>query len=137
MATEHPARAAAQRSMDAVHRKDKQAWLDNFAEDAVVEDPVGASPLDPDGKGHRGKRAIAAFWDRQIAPSRILFHIERSYAAGPEVANVGTITIVLPGGAVSLVEGVFSYRVDDAGKVTALRAFWELDRMQIFPPLGG
>jgi len=137
MAPEHPARAAARRSMDAVHRKDKQAWLDNFAEDAVVEDPVGASPLDPDGKGHRGKQAIAAFWDRQIAPSRILFHIERSYAAGSEVANVGTITIVLPGGAVSLVEGVFSYRVDDAGKVTALRAFWEFERMKIFPPLGG
>ena len=137
MAPEHPARAAARRSMDAVHRKDKQAWLENFAEDAVVEDPVGASPLDPDGKGHRGKQAIAAFWDRQIAPSRILFHIERSYAAGSEVANVGTITIVLPGGAVSLVEGVFSYRVDDAGKVTALRAFWEFERMKIFPPLGG
>jgi ketosteroid isomerase-like protein len=135
MPTEHPARAAAQRSMDAVHRKDKEAWLANFAEDAVVEDPIGASPLDPDGKGHRGATAIAAFWDKQIAPSRILFNIEHSYASGPEVANVGTITIVLPGGAVGQVDGVFTYRVNDEGKVTALRAFWEFDRMRIFPPL--
>ena len=43
MPSEHPARAAANRSMDAVQRKDKQAWLDLFAEDAIVEDPIGPS----------------------------------------------------------------------------------------------
>ena len=59
MSTEHPARLASQRSMDAVHKKDKQAWLDNFADDAVVEDPIGVSALDPTGKGQRGKEAIA------------------------------------------------------------------------------
>jgi steroid delta-isomerase len=131
---EHPARAASQRSMDAVHAKDRQAWLDNFTDDAVVEDPVGPSALDPGGQGHRGKDAIAAFWDAQIAPNRILFNIRESYAAGSECANVGTITIVMDGGAVMLVDGVYTYRVDDAGKVTALRAFWEMDNMKAFMP---
>ena len=136
MSSEHPARAAAQRSMEAVHAKDKQAWVDNFAEDGIVEDPIGASPLDPDGKGHRGRQAIAAFWDRQIAPNRVLFDIRHSYACGDEVANVGSITIVLPNGAVTLVDGVFTYRVDDAGKVKALRAYWEFPP-RIFPPAAG
>ena len=63
MSTEHPARLAAKRSMEAVHKKDKQAWLDNFADDAVVEDPIGVSALDPTGKGQRGKEAIERFWD--------------------------------------------------------------------------
>jgi hypothetical protein len=27
-----------------------------------------------------------------------------------------------------IAEGVFTYRVNDAGKMVALRAFWELDR---------
>jgi ketosteroid isomerase-like protein len=136
MSDPHPARAAAARSMDAVHRKDRAAWLANFADDAVVEDPIGPSPLDPKGEGVRGKAAIAAFWDRAIAPNRVLFAIARSYACGSEVANVGTITIVLPNGAVSQVDGVFTYRVDAAGKLAALRAYWELAGMRVFPPAG-
>ena len=134
MSEEHPARAASRRSMEAVHAKDKQAWIDNFADDAVIEDPIGASPLDPEGKGQRGKEAIARFWDKQIAPNRVLFNITRSYAAGLEVANVGTITVVAPGGFVMLVDGVFTYRVDQAGKLAALRAYWELGELKVFPP---
>lgn len=133
METEHPARAAAARSMDAVHRHDRQAWLDNFAEGAVVEDPIGPSPLDPDGKGHRGKEEIAAFWDRLIAPNRILFNLHRSYAAGDEVANVGAITIAGPDGSVMIVEGVFTYRVDRTGKLASLRAFWEPGQVRTLP----
>lgn len=136
MATEHPARAAAKRSMDAVHSKDRRAWLDNFADDAIVEDPIGPSPLDPDGKGHRGRRAIAAFWDEQIGPNRVVFDIKESYAAGSEVANVGTIAIAMKSGVITLVDGVFTYRVNEAGKLVALRAFWEVDKAKVFAPAG-
>ncbi len=48
---EHPAVAASRRSWDAVHRKSKADWLALFTEDAVVEDPVGRTPLDPAGPG--------------------------------------------------------------------------------------
>ncbi len=134
-AAELPARIAARRSMEAVHRKDRQAWLDNFAEDALLEDPVGPSAFDPEGHGHRGKTAIAAFWDRWIAPNRVLFDVRDSYAGGSEVANIGTITTILPGGAAMMVSGVFCYRVDATGKVVALRAFWEPARMRGVPPV--
>lgn len=130
---EQPARAAARRSMEAVHRKDKKAWLDNFADDAVVQDPVGRSGFDPEGRGHCGREAIAAFWERWIAPNRVLFAVRESYAGGDEVANVGSITTVLPGGAAMVVQGVFTYRVDAAGKVVALRAFWEPARIGAVP----
>lgn len=133
MSEEHPARAAARRSMDAVHARDKQAWVGNFAEDGIVEDPIGPSPLDPSGQGHRGRDAIAAFWDKQIAPNRILFNILQSYAAGSEVANVGNITITMPNGVVAVVNGVFTYAVDDSGKLRSLRAYWELPKLLVFP----
>ena len=38
--------------------KDKAKWLSLFAENAVVQDPIGVSPLDPSGEGHKGLEAI-------------------------------------------------------------------------------
>ena len=130
MSNEHPARLAAQRSMAAVHARDKEAWLANFADDGVVEDPIGPSVFDPDGKGHRGKAAIAAVWDKLIAPNRVFFDVRESYACGSECANVGSVNTVLPNGAVMIVNGVFTYRVDERGQVLALRAYWEMARIK-------
>lgn len=131
---EHPARAAAQASMAAVAAGDRSAWLALFADNAVVEDPIGPSMFDPEGVGHRGPEAIAAFYDTVIGPNRIDFDIRESYACGSEVANVGTITTTLPDGARAIVEGVYTYRVNDEGRILALRAFWEADAITFEPP---
>jgi steroid delta-isomerase len=128
MAEEHPARLASQRSMQAVKAKTKEAWLDLFTDDAVIEDPIGVSPLDPDGTGQVGKAAIAAFWDQNVAANDIDIDIRHSYACGNEVANVGTITTTLPNGMKAVVEGVFVYKVNAAGKLVSLRAFWEFEK---------
>jgi steroid Delta-isomerase len=126
---EHPARLASQRSAAAVARGDRQGWLDLFAADGVVEDPVGPSVFDPDGKGHRGPDGIAAFWDLAIAGVELFhFTITDSFANGDECANIGTITSVLGDGTRVDTEGVFVYRVDDRGLICSMRAFWELDR---------
>lgn len=126
---EHPARTVAWRSMDAVCRGAKQEWLDLFTDDGVVEDPVGPSMFDPEGNGHHGKDAIAAFWDASIAiVETFRFTIVDSFAAGGECANVGTITTFLPGDMRVDTEGVFVYRVADDGRIASMRAFWETDR---------
>jgi steroid delta-isomerase len=125
----HPARAASQRSAAAVARGDKDGWLDLFTPDAVVEDPVGPSVFDRDGKGHRGRDGIAAFWDLAIAGvERFHFTITYSFASGDECANVGTITSVLGDGTRVDTEGVFVYRVDADGRIVSMRAHWEFDR---------
>ncbi len=134
--TAHPtARDLARRSQAAVAAKDRQAWLGLFAPDAVVADPVGPSPFDPAGHGHRGLAAIAAFYDAVIAPNeQVTFEIERSYLCGDEVADVGVIRTVLPGGAhVAVVRGVYTYRTDGAGRLTALRAYWQFDDAELLP----
>jgi steroid Delta-isomerase len=127
------ARELARRSQAAVTARDRDGWLSLFASDAVVQDPIGPSPLDPEGAGHHGPAAIAAFYDNVIAPSeRITFEIERSYLCGDEVADVGVIRTVLAGGRqVAVVRGVYTYRSNGAGKLAALRAFWEFDAVEL------
>ena len=124
------ARDLARASQAAVKARDRAAWLGLFAADAVIQDPIGPSPFDRAGQGHRGPAAIAAFYDTVIAPNELItFEIESSYLCGDEVADVGIIRTVLPGGQhVAVVHGVYTYRTNGAGKLAALRAFWEFDK---------
>ncbi|HEY2640351.1 MAG TPA: nuclear transport factor 2 family protein [Streptosporangiaceae bacterium] len=127
------ARDLARLSQAAVKVKDRDGWLGLFAPDAVVQDPIGPSPFDPEGTGHRGPDAIAAFYDTVIAPNDLItFEIENSYLCGNEVADVGIIRTVLPGGKhVAVVRGVYTYRSNGAGQLAALRAFWEFDKAEL------
>ena len=137
MSDDHPARVAGERSRAAVARGDREAWLALFADDAIVEDPIGVSPLDPTGKGHRGKAAIAAFWDGVImrAPgTRIEFDYHTQYAVGDECACVGSLINHFPNGASYRVEGVFVYRVNAEGKLVSLRTYWEHQKGVFRPP---
>jgi ketosteroid isomerase-like protein len=122
-----PVHLAGKRSREAAMARDKDTWLALFADDAVIEDPIGPSHFDPEGKGHRGKDAIAKFFDAAIAPSELAFNFVETFQCGNEEANVGNIVIVASGYRV-VAEGVFTYRVNDDGKIVALRAYWELDR---------
>ena len=128
------ARAASLRSRDAVQRRDKDAWVAIFADDAVVQDPVGVSPLDPTGLGHHGKEAIAAFWDTVIAANPIRMDLRSSHAGGNEVANVIRMTTTLPDGTQVGCELVAVYKVRDDGLVESLRAFWEFDALEFTAP---
>lgn len=130
---EHPARAASQRSMAMVQARDREGWLALFADDAIVEDPIGPSPLNPSGEPLRGRDAIAGFYDAVIAPNPVRFDIRASYACGDEVANVGSVVTTFPDGSRAVVDGVFTYRVNRDGRIAALRAYWEFDALRIEP----
>ena len=124
-----PARRASRRSYSAVARKAKDEWLALFSEDAVLEDPVGPSFFDSEGKGHRGKEAISAFWDMAIAPVvEFRFTIRDSFANGNACANIGTFSTVLEGGTRADTDLIATYRVDDAGLITSMAAHWEVER---------
>lgn len=118
------------RSMAMAEAKDRDGWLGLFAAEGSVEDPVGPSPFDPEGKGHRGTAGITAFYDNVIAMSeKVRFDMRQWAECGNECAFAGTIHITLPGGQTGSVELVNIYRVDDAGKVASLRSFWEFDKL--------
>ena len=126
---DHPARLVSQRSYDAVSRKAKDEWLAFFAEDALIEDPVGHSFFDMEGKGHRGKEAISAFWDMAIAPvEEFTFRIRDSFAAGNACANVATFSTRLSDGTLADTDLVTIYRINDEGLIYSMAAHWEVER---------
>ncbi len=97
----HPARTASQRSYSAVAKRDLAEWLTVYAEDAIIEDPVGPSMFDPDGRGHHGHAGITAFWEKAIAPiGDFAFEINDSFAnpGSDTCANVGRIRTTFPDG---------------------------------------
>jgi ketosteroid isomerase-like protein len=122
--SKHAAQRASFASPQRVKEKDKAGWLELFADDAVVQDPVGPSHFDPSGQGHRGKDAIGRFWDIAIGTVDFDFDIQQSYPCGDECANVWVGKITAADGSKGEVPMVTIYRVNDAGKITSLRAFW-------------
>ena len=124
------ARAASLRSRAFVQAADREGWLGIFADDAVVQDPVGVSFLDQTGEGHHGREGIGGFWDEVISKNPVRMDIVSSHAGGNEVANYLTITTTFPDGSSVAGEMVAIYQVDEAGQVTSLRAFWEVDQLR-------
>jgi steroid Delta-isomerase len=127
----HPARRASLLSREYVKTHNKEGWLGLYAEDAIIEDPIGKSYIDPEGNGHRGVAAREAFYDNFIAPADINLEIVNSYAAGLECANNVVITIQLPGEngktIQQMVHGIFTYHVNEEGKLTAMRGYWDTE----------
>ena len=116
-------------SRDYAVAKDKQNWLDLFAEDAIVQDPIGKSPLDPVGDGHKGKEAIEKFYDTVIANGNIEFNILESIPCADECANFAKIVNVV--GDVKIeTQMIVIYRVNSNDKIVSLRAFWDYQKME-------
>jgi len=127
----HPAREASQRSYSAVAKGDLAEWLTVYAEDALLEDPVGPSMFDAEGKGHRGHAAISAFWDLAIAPiDTFEFEINDSFAnpGSNTCANIGRIKTSFADGSHTTTDLIMVYVINDDGRVTSMKAFWEPDR---------
>ena len=134
----HPAREASQRSYSAVAKGDLAEWLTVYAEDAVLEDPVGPSMFDAAGRGHHGHAGIAAFWEKAIAPIEAFeFTITESFAnpGSGTCANVGSIKTSFADGSHTTTDLVMVYVVGDDGRVRSMKAFWEPERtMASFTP---
>ena len=116
-------------SRDYAVAKDKQNWLDLFAEDAIVQDPIGKSPLDPDGTGHKGKGAIEKFYDTVIANGNIEFNILESIPCAEECANFAEIKNIVGDEKIET-KMIVIYRVNSDDKIVSLRAFWDYQEME-------
>jgi steroid delta-isomerase len=135
MADEHidrtPALVASQASWQRVQTRDKAGWLALMAEDVLIEDPIGPGITNPEGHGIRGKEALGAFYDQNIATNNLTITCEETFPSSSpqEIAHVLTLRSRFEGGLISTVRGVFCYRVDDGGLITNLRGYWNMDAM--------
>jgi steroid delta-isomerase len=126
-APQTPARAASVQSMQLAEAGEGEKWLDLFADDAIVQDPYGPSPMNPDGKGHIGKEAIGKFCAAYIQPDSIRFEIRQTISSGGACVNVGTIYTRRPGPISAWNEIVNVYEVNEAGEITLLRSYWDFE----------
>jgi len=124
----NPAVVAGRLSREYVGSRNKAAWVNLFASDGIVQDPVGPSMFDEEGIGFTGHERIGQFWDMSIgATEQIEFLFDEEIICGNEVAYIGKIVTHIAGH-VSEARGVFTYRANPDGKIAALRAFWEVEK---------
>lgn len=124
---EHPARRAARLSRTYFAQRKKQEWLDLWAEDGLIQDPLGKSYMDPDGKGFRGPEAREKWWDDHH-DAEFYYSMLASFVAGDEVANYEALIVVgdLDGKRGSFkCEGIWTYKVDAEGKLLEMIGYWE------------
>lgn len=107
--------AAVEAYVAAYNSDDREAFLAVWADDGVLEDPVG-TPV------HEGRDALGSFWDgvHELSPQIRLFpsHV---HVAGDEAAMVFEIRT-----SAVVIDVVDILRVDDEGKLASVRAFWDL-----------
>jgi ketosteroid isomerase-like protein len=130
----HPARDAQRNALRHAMAGDRDGWLALWAEDCEIHDPVGVGPFDPDGSGFHGRAGAAAFWEAAIPVHGWDVEVRRSYAAGDSSAQEATFTIGFAEGGGAAIDMVVVYRVDDAGLITSMRAYWEGDRVRLVGP---
>jgi hypothetical protein len=107
---------------------DRQAWLDLFADDATVEDPVGsAAALKRDG-------TLAGFWDTFIAPHAIRFEVKADYVQGDDVLRDVIIHTQMREGVSVQVPAYLLYRsqrYDGARRLVRMAAHWTLKQSKV------
>ena len=127
-----PALTASQASWRCVQAGDREGWLALMTDDVVVEDPIGESVTNPDGQGVRGKEAVGEFFDRTIAISKATVTCEETFPSSSpnEIAHILVLHNKFEKFSTT-VRGVFTYRVNDAGLLTNLRGYWNMDAMVV------
>ena len=80
----------------------------------------------------RGKEAVAAFFDTNIGPNQLTVTREETFPSSSpkEIAYILVLRTRFPNGFTATVRGVFTYKVNDAGLITNLRGYWNMDAMQ-------
>ena len=120
MATEEQIRHTVQRYLATFSAGDREGWLDLFAVEATVEDPVGTDV-------RKGREQIGVFWDesRSMADAITLQLVqgpggnEREAAFAMEAhVQIGDTAMVVP--------TIDVMTFDDNGRITSQRAFWSL-----------
>jgi steroid Delta-isomerase len=104
----------------AYNNNDREAFLDVFAD--VIIDPVGTPP-------HAGREERGAFWDNvHQLTEKIAFDVKDVVVCGNEAAMVFQIHAGSGDGPGIVLDVVDIFEVDDDGKVTLMKAYWDMNR---------
>jgi hypothetical protein len=124
-ATEPDLLAVVEQSPRAAAAHDRAAWVGLFADDGLIEDPVGSRP-------HIGPAQIVAFYDTFIGPRDIVFHRDLDIVRGSVVVRDLELEVTMDKAVTMRIPAFLRYdlhEVDGEWKIVALRAYWELPAM--------
>ncbi len=127
MPGEHVMRAAMQEYIDAFRARDADRLIALFAQDAVVEDPVGSEPI-------QGVAAIAEFYRyavQVVTGMSLAAPIRGSHANAAAMAFDIEMDVEgqwMKTGTIDVME------FDDDGKITQMRAYWGPSDASILDP---
>ncbi len=108
--------AAVHAYVDGFARGDAEALVALFADDATVEDPVGTPPK-------RGREEIRAFYALSVATGAKLELLGEPRCAGDYVAFPFAVKLEWQGRR-QVIEVIDTFRFDEAGRITEMRAFF-------------
>ena len=108
--------AAVHAYVDGFAKGDPGAIAALFADDATVEDPVG-TPV------KRGLAEILEFYTGSMATGAKLELLGEPRCAGDMVAFPFAVKLEW-GGQKSVIEVIDTFRINDAGKISEMRAYW-------------
>jgi ketosteroid isomerase-like protein len=134
---------AAEASPACVAKHDKAGWLALFAEDGVVEDPVGSAPNRKGrfrGRSQSGDDELGRFYETFIAPNEIRFEVLRDIVTETEVVRDVVIHTTLSTGLKVSVPAYLIYDMieeDGEVRIARLAAHWELPRLSLQTLRGG
>ena len=120
--------AVVEQSPQAVAVHDKTAWMSIFAQNHVVEDPVGSRPHLSDVGGAEPHRALSRFYDTFIAPNKLAFDVKQDVVCGQHVVRDLAINLQMSDKVHAQVPMHLLYELsEEAGdyKVSRLAAHWE------------
>jgi steroid delta-isomerase len=112
--------AAVEEYFASASSRDVQRFVNNFASDGVLEDPVGTPPA-------QGAQAIAAFYGNIVAPfSEIKPKIQEITVCGDEAAVNWKLKLTTMTGKHMTLDGMGVFSFNQAGKLQSVREFWDL-----------
>jgi len=97
-----------------------QRYVDNFAPDGLLEDPVGTPPV-------QGTQALAGYFAAIIAPfSEIKPKVQDVIVCGNEAAVNWKLKLTTTTGKKITIDGMGVFKFNQAGKLKSVREFWDL-----------
>lgn len=118
-------KAAMRAYVERLNAGDLDGIMALYADDATVEDPVGADV-------RRGAAEIRAFYDQAVASNAKLRIV------GPQCGSAGgfaampiEVSVAPPGAPKMLIGAIETMRFNDAGKIVEMRAFWGNEDMTL------
>jgi steroid delta-isomerase len=112
--------AAVEEYFASIASMDVQRYVNNFAPDGVLEDPVGTPPV-------QGTQAITAYFASIIAPfTEIKANVQEVIPCGQEAAVNWKLRLKTASGKKITIDGMGVFKFNQAGKLQSVREYWDL-----------